>query len=219
MKKLLLQLDSSRLPSVFDQVVAYDAGADAIMSYGNVSRERCPRPHPRLHLHPRRQGPEEHRGVDRRQQHDGRRTAARHGGGRHVQAAHRVGDAGLQRLQHHRGRGGREDRAGARRPEGQESGDPRRHRPGGPALRRPPGPERGQGDHHLPQAGAGREGAPVHQRPLRRRRRVDHPQRPGRRSRQVLEGAEILLNSDRPACRWCRSRPGTSTTRSRSPST
>jgi methylenetetrahydrofolate/methylenetetrahydromethanopterin dehydrogenase (NADP+) len=36
MKKLLLQLDSSRLPSVFDQVVAHDAGADAIMSYGNV---------------------------------------------------------------------------------------------------------------------------------------------------------------------------------------
>jgi hypothetical protein len=36
MKKLLLQLDSSRLPSVFDQVVAYDAGADAIMSYGGV---------------------------------------------------------------------------------------------------------------------------------------------------------------------------------------
>ncbi len=36
MKKLLLQLDSSRLPSVFDQVVAYDAGADAVMSYGSV---------------------------------------------------------------------------------------------------------------------------------------------------------------------------------------
>jgi hypothetical protein len=36
MKKLLLQLDTSRLPSVFDQVVAYDAGADAIMSYGGV---------------------------------------------------------------------------------------------------------------------------------------------------------------------------------------
>ena len=28
MRKLLLQLDSSRLPSVFDQVVAYDAGAE-----------------------------------------------------------------------------------------------------------------------------------------------------------------------------------------------
>ncbi len=36
MKKLLLQLDSSRHPSAFDQVVAYDAGADNIMSYGNV---------------------------------------------------------------------------------------------------------------------------------------------------------------------------------------
>ena len=37
MRKLLLQLDSSRLASVFDQVVAYDAGADAIMSYGGVT--------------------------------------------------------------------------------------------------------------------------------------------------------------------------------------
>ncbi len=37
MRKLLLQLDSSRLPSVFDQVVAYDAGAEAIMSYGGVT--------------------------------------------------------------------------------------------------------------------------------------------------------------------------------------
>jgi methylenetetrahydrofolate/methylenetetrahydromethanopterin dehydrogenase (NADP+) len=36
MRKLLLQLDSSRLPSVFDQVVAYDAGVDHIMSYGGV---------------------------------------------------------------------------------------------------------------------------------------------------------------------------------------
>ena len=37
MKKLLLQLDSSPLPSVFDRVVAYDAGADEIMSYGGVT--------------------------------------------------------------------------------------------------------------------------------------------------------------------------------------
>jgi hypothetical protein len=37
MRKLLLQLDSSRMPSVFDQIVAYDAGADAIMSYGGVT--------------------------------------------------------------------------------------------------------------------------------------------------------------------------------------
>ena len=31
MRKLLLQLDSSPHPSVFDQVVAYDAGADEIV--------------------------------------------------------------------------------------------------------------------------------------------------------------------------------------------
>ena len=37
MRKLLLQLDSSPHPSVFDQVVAYDGGADAIMSYGGVA--------------------------------------------------------------------------------------------------------------------------------------------------------------------------------------
>ncbi len=37
MKKLLLQLDSSRVASVFDQVVAHDAGADAIMSYGGIT--------------------------------------------------------------------------------------------------------------------------------------------------------------------------------------
>ena len=37
MRKLLLQLDSSRLPSVFDQVVAYDAGADVVMSYSGIT--------------------------------------------------------------------------------------------------------------------------------------------------------------------------------------
>ncbi|HYK82062.1 MAG TPA: NAD(P)-dependent methylenetetrahydromethanopterin dehydrogenase [Gemmatimonadales bacterium] len=37
MRKLLLQLDSSRLPSVFDRVVAYDAGADEILSYGGIT--------------------------------------------------------------------------------------------------------------------------------------------------------------------------------------
>lgn len=37
MKKLLLQLDSSRHASVFDQVVGYDAGADEIMSMAGVA--------------------------------------------------------------------------------------------------------------------------------------------------------------------------------------
>jgi hypothetical protein len=35
-RKLLLQLDSSPFPSVFDRVVALDAGADEVMSYGGV---------------------------------------------------------------------------------------------------------------------------------------------------------------------------------------
>src|SRR3989441_176885 len=37
MRTLLLQLDSSRLPSVFDRVVAYDAGADEVLSYGGIA--------------------------------------------------------------------------------------------------------------------------------------------------------------------------------------
>ena len=37
MRKLLLQLDTSPHPSVFDRVVAYDAGADEIMSHGGVT--------------------------------------------------------------------------------------------------------------------------------------------------------------------------------------
>ena len=39
MKNLLLQLDSSAHPSVFDRVVAFDAGADEVMSYGGVTQD------------------------------------------------------------------------------------------------------------------------------------------------------------------------------------
>jgi methylenetetrahydrofolate/methylenetetrahydromethanopterin dehydrogenase (NADP+) len=37
MRKLLLQLDSSKHPSVFDRIVALDAGADDVLSYGGVT--------------------------------------------------------------------------------------------------------------------------------------------------------------------------------------
>ena len=37
MRKLLLQLDTSTHPSVFDRVVAFDGGADEVMSYGGVT--------------------------------------------------------------------------------------------------------------------------------------------------------------------------------------
>jgi len=39
MKKLLLQLDSTRLASAFDEVVAHDGGADAIMQRGGVTED------------------------------------------------------------------------------------------------------------------------------------------------------------------------------------
>jgi len=38
-KKLLLQLDVDRHASVFDRVVGYDAGADAVLSYGGVQED------------------------------------------------------------------------------------------------------------------------------------------------------------------------------------
>lgn len=41
-RKLLIQLDGDPQPSVFDQVVAYDAGADVILSYGGVTPETVP---------------------------------------------------------------------------------------------------------------------------------------------------------------------------------
>jgi hypothetical protein len=37
MKKLLLQLDSDKHPSVFDTITAYDAGADHVLALGNVA--------------------------------------------------------------------------------------------------------------------------------------------------------------------------------------
>jgi hypothetical protein len=37
MKKLLLQLDTAKHPSVFDRVVAFDGGADEVLSYGGVA--------------------------------------------------------------------------------------------------------------------------------------------------------------------------------------
>ncbi|GAB4250318.1 MAG: NADP-dependent methylenetetrahydromethanopterin/ methylenetetrahydrofolate dehydrogenase [Thermoleophilia bacterium] len=36
MRKILIQLDNDRFPSVFDAVTAYDAGAEVLLQYGNV---------------------------------------------------------------------------------------------------------------------------------------------------------------------------------------
>src|SRR5271165_1327179 len=37
MKKLLYQFDTDRLPSVFDNIVGFDGGADNISAYGGVN--------------------------------------------------------------------------------------------------------------------------------------------------------------------------------------
>ena len=39
MKKVLLQLDTDEHPSAFDAIVAHDAGADVLLSYGGVKPE------------------------------------------------------------------------------------------------------------------------------------------------------------------------------------
>jgi hypothetical protein len=39
MKRILIQLDTDRFPSTFDSIVAYDAGADIVLSYGGVTPE------------------------------------------------------------------------------------------------------------------------------------------------------------------------------------
>ena len=41
MKRILLHLDTDPRPSAFDRVVAYDAGADAVLSYGGVTPENA----------------------------------------------------------------------------------------------------------------------------------------------------------------------------------
>ena len=144
MRKLLLQLDSSRLPSVFDQIVAYDAGADDIMSYGGVTETDV---RDLIHGCIFTRGPK-----------DLKNTAVWIGGSNmsageqllamaqdaHVRAAPGLDDARLQRVEHHRRRRGGEDRGDAGGSAGQEGSDPGRHRAGGAAGGRPAGAATGR---------------------------------------------------------------------------
>lgn len=41
MKKLLYQLDTDAIPSVFDSVVAYDGGADNVTQFGGINPKNC----------------------------------------------------------------------------------------------------------------------------------------------------------------------------------
>ncbi len=39
-RKILVQLDADVQPSLFDRIVALDAGADELLSYGQVKKEQ-----------------------------------------------------------------------------------------------------------------------------------------------------------------------------------
>ncbi len=139
MRKLLLQLDSSRHPSVFDRVVAYDGGADEVMSYGGVTEDAV---RDLVHGCIFTRGPK-----------DLHNTAIFIGGtdmaaGERLLAAvtqsvlrpdARVGDARFERLEYdRRGRRG-QAAAAAGDVDGTTCGGHRRHRPGRRARRRPAG--------------------------------------------------------------------------------
>ena len=113
MKKLLLQLDTSPLPSVFDRVVAHDGGADDVMSYGGVTPETV---RDLVHGCIFTRGPKDLQhtaifvgGTDMAA---GERLLDRRAQGV-LRADARVGDARLERLQHD---GGGRGRQGRRRP-------------------------------------------------------------------------------------------------------
>ncbi len=42
-RKILVQLDADAQPSLFDRIVALDAGVDELLSYGQVKMQPCTR--------------------------------------------------------------------------------------------------------------------------------------------------------------------------------
>ena len=118
---ILVQLDTDPQPSVFDRVVAVDAGAEHVFSYGGVTPEKVRDARPRLHLHPRAEGPAPHRDLRRRVGRGRRRGGAGRGPEAPAPAvrAARLGDARLQRREHDRRR---------RRPRRRPAPRPRRTR-------------------------------------------------------------------------------------------
>ena len=196
MRKLLLQLDSSRLPSVFDQVVAYDAGADVIMSYGGITEGDV---RDLIHGCIFTRGPK-----------DLKNTAVWIGGnnmsaGEQLLAMaqdalfapfSRLHHARLQRLEHHRGGRGGEDRGDARATSRARRSSSWRARARSGSARRACWPRTArsvtitsrkpeQGDKARQFIGARFD--------VEVEAVADEPTRPS--CREVLDGAEILLNS------------------------
>ena len=150
---------------------------------------RRPRPGPRLHLHPRPQGPAPHRDLDRRQQHVRRASSCwrwrvdamfapftvsvmldSNGSNTTAVAAvvkieQTLGDLKGKKVLVLAGTGPVGQRAAGLLAQGRRP----RH-------------------DHLAQAGTGRQGAPVHQRPVRRPGGGDHADRPGPGCRERARG-------------------------------
>ena len=177
MRKLLLQLDSSRLPSVFDQVVAYDAGADAIMSYGGVTEGDV-----RDLIH----GCIFTRGTK-----DLHNTAVWIGGNNMSAGEQLLAMAQdalfapfcVSIMLDSNGSNTTAVAAVVKIEEtlgdltGKNSRHPGGHRPGRPARGRTAREGRRARHHHVAQARAGRQGAAVHRRPLQRRGRSGRDER------------------------------------------
>ena len=106
MKKLLYQFDTDALPSVFDNVVGYDGGADHISAYGGVNAANVGGSGRRRNFYPLAQGQEEHGDFRRRRQHAGGRGGARGDPRKIFREISRLRDVRLQRLQHDGGGGG-----------------------------------------------------------------------------------------------------------------
>ena len=171
MKKLLLQLDPDRHPSAFDRIVAYDAGADEVLSYSGVTATDVTVAGAWRDLHAWARRPPEHRRVGGRHRRRLGRGAVRGGAEGLLRAVSSERDDGRQRLQHDRRRGG--GAPGRRRhPVRRPGGDPGRNRAGRNPGGRAPRSRRGGRRAVLAIAGPGAERVRAAEGDLRRRR---HP--------------------------------------------
>ncbi len=207
-KKLLLQLDTSPLPSVFDRVVAHDGGADDVMSYGGVTPETV---RDLVHGCIFTRGPK-----------DLHHTAIFVGGtdmaaGERLFAAARKAFFGPMRVSVMLDSNGSNTTAVAavakvvagrrRRREGRARGRDRRHRPRRHARRGPAGQGGRRGDDHVAPRG-GRRVPRGAAEAVRRHdsRRHDDRRRAG--GAACSTAPRCSSAPGRPACAWCRARRG-----------
>ena len=154
MRRILIHFDTDPVPSVFDRVVAIDAGVDELFSYGGITRGKRRVARARGDLYARSGRFEAHGDLYRRQPRRGGAAALREGARHLFRPDARLGDDGFQRLEHDGG-GGRAGRQKARRFEGPQGTRAGRHRAGRPPRRPAPGPRGGPRPRRLAVAWSG----------------------------------------------------------------